>query len=92
MERDIEGGSESTGLATVSTSTTDCIDDDAVMPSGAGSSEAGGAIFTTRAEARCVRPVAELLAKRKKRRRCDVDRDRMHRQGFGYKDEVEPCR
>lgn len=64
LERDNDGASESMGMANVSKSGIDCIDDTAAIPSESNGSD-GGAPFMFRAEARWAR-LAELLTERAK--------------------------
>jgi hypothetical protein len=61
FDRDIDGASESTAMARRSESGTDCIDNAAATPSGTRESDAEGAEFILRAEARWAR-LAELLS------------------------------
>jgi hypothetical protein len=89
FDRDIDGRSGSRGIVRGSKSIIDCIDDTAVIPSGAETSGTSGAVVILRAEARWARPVAELLAGHEKRGTCDVDQHRVDGQGLGCKNDTE---
>lgn len=92
LERDMEGGSESTGMATgTSESARDNTDDAAVMASGAEGSDTGVTAPATRPEARWARPVAPLLVKRVERWPSDVDGYRAYRHGSYRKNDIEGC-
>jgi hypothetical protein len=68
FDRDIDGASESTGMARGSESGINCIDDAAAIPPGTIGSDTGGAAFILRAEARWAR-LAELPSEQTKRKR-----------------------